>query len=402
MSSYPPGRIRSARDAMTEPLCALDARWTGSEPTDLSSGDVMSGPPRLPAWLGDATSVIEFLRPLREQLDKVGVQEVCVNRPGELWVETARGWHSVSAPDMSAERCLSLATAVATFCDQQINQERPLLSATLPTGERVQFAIPPAVPRGTVSITVRKPASLIKDLDVLEREGIFGRTAGVDAAVDGDRGYEAELLRLKQARRYADFLRLAVRMRQTVVVSGRTGSGKTTFMKGLIEEVPRQERLITIQDTAELTLPNHPNVVHLFYSKDGQGTARVTPKSLLEACLRMNPARIFLAEVRGEECFQFVRLAASGHPGSITSVHAGSCMLAIEQMALMLRESGSGGSMSMHEIKRLLRLVVDVIVQFDRDEQGRFISEIHYEPRAQRASHSLDSPADPISGGGST
>ena len=84
----------------------------------------------------------------------------------------------------------------------------------------------------------------------------------------GLRPFEQELLALKSAGRYAEFLRLAVRKHQTIVVSGRTGSGKTTFMKGLVEEVSKHERLITIQDTAELTLPNHPNVVHLFYSKD--------------------------------------------------------------------------------------------------------------------------------------
>ena len=95
-------------------------------------------------WCGDATSVVEFLRPLREQLDAAGVLEVCVNRPGELLVETVRGWQTVPAPEMTQERCLSLATAVATFCDQQVNQERPLLSATLPSGERIQFVIPPA------------------------------------------------------------------------------------------------------------------------------------------------------------------------------------------------------------------------------------------------------------------
>jgi len=345
-----------------------------------------------PAWLGDATSVVEFLRPMREQLDAPNVQEVCLNRPGELLVESAEGWQSVAAPEMTAERCLSLATAVATFCDQQINQERPLLSATLPSGERVQFAIPPAVPRGTVSITLRKPASLIKDLHAFEQDGLFERTACAATNSDEIQTFETDLLRLRQARRYADFLRLAVRQRQTIVVSGRTGSGKTTFMKGLIEEVPRQERLITIQDTAELTLPHHPNVVHLFYSKDGQGTAHVTAKSLLEACLRMKPDRIFLAEVRGEECFQFIRLAASGHPGSITSVHAGSCALAIEQMALMIRESGAGGGMTMDEIKRLLALVIDIVVQFDRDERGRFISEIHYEPRARRLMRLGDRP----------
>jgi type IV secretion system protein VirB11 len=338
-------------------------------------------------WRGESTSVVEFLRPLRAQLDAPGVLEVCVNRPGQMLVESASGWETLPAPELTLERCLSLATALATFSDQQINQERPLLSATLPSGERVQIAIPPAVARGTVSITIRKPAELIRRLDDFEREGLFQRTAIVGRTEDSKLlPFEHELADLKQRRNYAEFLRLAVRKHQTIVVSGKTGSGKTTFMKGLVEEVPQHERLITIQDTSELTLPNHPNVVHLFYSKDAQGTAKVTAKSLLEACLRMKPDRIFLAEVRGDECFYFVRLAASGHPGSITSVHAGSCALAFEQMSLMIRESGAGGGLSMSEIKWLLGVVVDVVVQFDRDERGRFISELYYEPRRLRLS----------------
>ena len=133
-------------------------------------------------WCGDATSVVEFLRPLREHLDRPDVLEVCVNRPGELLIETVRGWQTVAAPELTLERCLSLATAVATYCDQQINQERPLLAATLPSGERVQFVIPPAVTRDTVSITVRKPSELIKRLDDFEREGLFARTATVSRA----------------------------------------------------------------------------------------------------------------------------------------------------------------------------------------------------------------------------
>ena len=337
------------------------------------------------AWCGDATSVVEFLKPLRAQLDSAGVLEVCVNRPGELMVETTQGWHAVAAPELTLERCLSLGTAVATYSDQQISQEHPLLSATLPTGERVQFVIPPAVTRGTVSITIRKPAQLIRRLDDFEREGLFERTAAVARSAGGDQlPFEQQLLTLRDTGRYSEFLRLAVQKHQTIVVSGKTGSGKTTFMKGLVEEVTHRERLITIEDTPELTLPNHPNVVHLYYSKNAQGMAKVTAKSLLEACLRMKPDRLFLAEVRGDECFYFVRLAASGHPGSITSVHAGSCALAFEQMSLMIRESGAGGGLRMDEIKWLLGIVIDVVIQFDRDERGRFISEIYYQPRRQR------------------
>lgn len=337
-------------------------------------------------WRGDATCVIEFMRPLRQMLDAPGVTEVCVNRPGEVMVETADGWQAVASPEMSLDRCQTLANAVATYCDETINAEHPLLSATLPGGERVQFAIAPAVPRGTVSITIRKPSQVVKRLDDFEREGLFGWTVDACGASDRPQGHEQELLLLKAARRYADFLRLAVRCRQTIVVSGRTGSGKTTLMKGLVEEIASDERLITIQDTAELTLPHHRNAVHLFYSKDRAGAAQVSAKMLLEACLRMKPDRIFLAEVRGDECFHFIRLAASGHPGSITSVHAGSCAMAFEQMALMVRETGAGGGLTLDEIRRLLRLVVDVVVQFDCDAHGRFISEIDYQPRAQRLS----------------
>jgi len=341
-------------------------------------------PHRMACWRGDATSVLEFVRPLREQLDAEGVTEVCVNRPGELHVETALGWRVVPAPDLTFEQCMSLATAVATFCDQRINQETPLLSATLPTDERVQFAIPPAVPRGCVSITLRKPSRTIKRLADFEQDGLFSRTHAVTAGDDAPDQAEQTLLELHRQGRFAQFLRQAVCHRQTMVISGRTGCGKTTFMKGLVEEVPRDERLITIQDAAELTLPHHRNAVHLFYSKDRQGTASVTAKSLLEACLRMRPDRIFLAEVRGDECFHFVRLAASGHPGSLTSVHSGSCALAFEQLALMIRESSAGGGLTMNEIRRLLDLVVDVIVQLDRDERGRYIAQIQYEPRSRR------------------
>ncbi|RVT50757.1 P-type DNA transfer ATPase VirB11 [Rubrivivax albus] len=336
-------------------------------------------------WRGEATSVLALLQPLQAALADPAVIEVCVNRPGEILTETLAGWQAHAAPALTLPRCLSLATALATYTDQAISAEQPLLSATLPGGERVQVVVPPAAQRGTVSITVRKPSHAIKRLADFERDGLFARTATVGHTATAPLlPFEHQLVALKDAHRYAEFLRLAVRHQQTIVVSGKTGSGKTTFMKGLIEEVPRHERLITIQDTAELTLPNHPNVVHLFYSKDGQGKAAVSARTLLEACLRMKPDRIFLAEVRGEECFSFVRLAASGHPGSITSVHAGTCALAFEQMALMIRESGAGGGLRLGEIKWLLGVVVDVVVQFDRDERGRFVSELQYEPRQLR------------------
>lgn len=340
-------------------------------------------------WAGEATSVRTFLRPLQPLLDSPGALEVCVNRPGEAWLETAtHGWHRLAIPELTHAHALALAMAVATYADQHISPERPLLAATLPDGQRLQLAIPPAVARGTVAITVRLPSRHIKRLDTFEREGLFARLHAKPQVPDAQPGAtpapHARPMRpeplpwldsLLAQGDVAGCLRAAVRQRLTVVLSGRTGSGKTTLMKGLAEEIPHDERLLTIEDTAELTLPHHPNVVHLFY---GRG---LSAGALLHASLRMRPDRIFLAEVRGPECFDFLRLAASGHPGSLTSVHAGSCAQALDQMALMIRESGAGGGLLLPEIQRLVRSVVDVVVQCDRDAHGRFVSDIHLERR---------------------
>jgi type IV secretion system protein VirB11 len=175
-------------------------------------------------------------------------------------------------------------------------------------------------------------------------------------------------------------------------VSGATGSGKTTFMKGLVQEIASTERIITIEDVRELFVPQE-NAVHLLYSKGGQNQANVKAKDLLEACLRMKPDRILLAELRGDECLYFVRNAASGHPGSITSCHAGTTALAFEQLALMIQDSPGGANLDFLMIKRLLTLTIDVVVQFQNHGGKRFISEIYFDPKAKRRTMHGEKPA---------
>ena len=165
---------------------------------------------------------------------------------------------------------------------------------------------------------------------------------------------------------------------------GPTGSGKTTWTKALIREIPPEERLVTIEDAQELVLDQHPNHVRLFYSKDDQGLARVTPKQLLESCLRMKPDRILLAELRAEEAFDYLRNVNSGHPGSITSVHAASAALAFEQLVLLIKQSRAGAELARADIKSLLYQLVDVVIQFGREGRERVISEIWYEPTRKR------------------
>jgi type IV secretion system protein VirB11 len=168
-------------------------------------------------------------------------------------------------------------------------------------------------------------------------------------------------------------------------VSGPTGSGKTTWTKALIREIPGDERLITIEDARELVLDRHPNHVRLFYSKDDQGVARVSPKQLLESCLRMKPDRILLAELRAEEAFDYLRNVNSGHPGSITSVHAASAELAFEQLVLLVKQNPGGRDLARADIKSLLYLLIDVVIQFGVDRHERYIKEVWYEPERRHA-----------------
>jgi type IV secretion system protein VirB11 len=116
----------------------------------------------------------------------------------------------------------------------------------------------------------------------------------------------------------------------------------------------------------------------MFYSKDEQGVARVTPKKLLEACLRMRPDRILLAELRSDEAYYYLRNVNSGHPGSITSVHASSAMLAFEQLTLLVKESPGGRDLSRDDIRSLLHQLVDVVVQCGVEKQRRSVGEVWF------------------------
>jgi type IV secretion system protein VirB11 len=168
------------------------------------------------------------------------------------------------------------------------------------------------------------------------------------------------------------------------LISGATGSGKTTFAKGLVQLIPSDERLITIEDARELVLP-HRNVVNLVFAKDGQGLARVGAKELLESALRMRPDRILLQELRDGTAFFYLRNVNSGHPGSITTIHADSAELAFEQLTLLVKESEGGHDLARDDIRSLLHLLVDVVVQMKR-ENGRFrVTEVWFEPLRKRA-----------------
>lgn len=327
----------------------------------------------------DTSVLLHYLAPLQRCLEPDDVTELVVNRPGELAIERAGGWEWRDAPDLTETWLATLAKAAAAFTTQDVTDEAPICSTVLPQGERCQIVLPPAAER--LSLTLRKPSAATFDLDAFARGGLFDAVAVATNDLSAD---ETALMALRDAGDWPGFFRLAVRSRRNVLISGATGSGKTTFAKGLVQLIPAEERLLTIEDARELVVP-HRNAVHLLYAKDGQGLAKVGPKQLLESALRMRPDRILLQELRDGTAFFYLRNVNTGHPGSITTIHADSAVLAFEQLTLLVKESEGGRDLARDDIRALLHLLVDVVVQMRRVD-GRFrMTEVWYDPLRKRA-----------------
>jgi type IV secretion system protein VirB11 len=186
---------------------------------------------------------------------------------------------------------------------------------------------------------------------------------------------DLELRALLNTGDVAGFLKLAVVQRRNIVVSGGTGTGKTTFLNALLKEIPKQERLVLIEDAAEIRLV-HENALGLVAVKGETGQARVDVDDLLQAALRMRPDRIIVGELRGKEAFTFLRAVNTGHPGSVTTLHADTPSGALEQLALMALQTGT--AMTHSDILAYVRSVVDIIVQLERNQGRRQVQEISF------------------------
>ncbi len=316
-----------------------------------------------------------YLAPIAELLNREGVNEISINTPGEVWVETKGERHAESIESFTFTHLKSLARLIAQSTSQMVSEEHPLLSATLPGGYRVQVVYPPAVAGDNVGMSIRRQTALDLDLDQYEALGAFQSTVVRDLEDPVD----AELKTLLDAGQIKQFLDKAVKAKKNIVVSGGTSSGKTTFANAVFKSIPTDERLITVEDAREINLESHPNRLHLMVSKGGQGMAKVTTQELIEACLRLAPDRIIVGELRGAEAFSFLRAINTGHPGSIATLHADTPRLAIEQLVLMVLQAGIG--ITREEIRSYILGVVDIVVQLKKGDKGRrYVSEIYFDP----------------------
>jgi type IV secretion system protein VirB11 len=228
-------------------------------------------------------------------------------------------------------------------------------------------------------MAVRKHLLSDMTLNELAADGLFDRAHRTDPARDAeaDAALEAQL----DSGDTLGFLKAAVAARKTIVISGGTGSGKTTLLNALVKEIPRGERLVVIEDAPEVRM-DHPNAVGLISVRGELGEAQVDADDLLAAALRLRPDRILLGELRGKEAFAFLRAVNSGHPGSITTIHADSPMGALDQIALLALTSGV--DLGWEKVQAYVARVVDVVVQLDRTAGSRQLTEVLFRSRQHR------------------
>ena len=300
-----------------------------------------------------------YLAPFRPWLQRETVTEIIVNRPGELWIEDAAsaGMQRIDDPAIDNVLLQRLAEQVARVSHQGINREHPLLSATLPDGARIQLIGPPAT-RANWALAIRRHRLLDLPLDAYDRGPIAPQpeTPAPDPMA-------APIA----------FLREAIRRRRTILISGGTSTGKTTFLNAMLHEIPQHERVVLVEDTAELRLPG-ANGVGLIAVKGELGEAKVSANELLQAALRLRPDRIVLGELRGTETVSFLRAINTGHPGSFSTIHANTPRGALEQIALMAMQAGIGLTRS--ETLEYAASVIEIVVQLDRVDGKRGIAAI--------------------------
>jgi type IV secretion system protein VirB11 len=318
----------------------------------------------------------EALEPIKDFIDDPSIVEISCQRSNEVWLERIGklAMEKVSVEGLEQEAIRHMASRAASFTKQNINAEKPLLSATLVDGERVQFVLNPTSATGH-AFSIRKQFIRRFDLDDYEKAGAFRFTkvTGDDYIDDVD----VELSKLLRAGKARAFLEMAAKNHRSMLISGGTSTGKTTFLNTMLTAIPNNERFVLMQDTAELE-PRQENVVSLLVSKGGQGEARVTMTDLLATALRLRPDRIFMGELRGEEAFDFLNAINTGHPGSMSTIHANSPHHAFNRLSTLVLNSNV--RMERDDIIRYIRSIIPIVVQLKKSDAagGRGVSEIYF------------------------
>jgi pilus assembly protein CpaF len=302
-------------------------------------------------------TILPFLKPIEHLILDDSVSEVMVNGPDRVFVE--RNGFLQQVPGIAlGERSLTVAVKnIARRLGDDISETKPILDSRLPDGSRVAAVIPPCSLSG-VTLTIRKFNARHFELEDLIRTGML------------DRGL---------ANRLEDYLL----QRRNILISGGTGTGKTTLLTALGKFIPADERILLIEDTAEIQLA-HENLVRFEARQEQNGAPAVSIRDLLKAALRHRPDRMLLGEIRGGEAFDLLQLLNTGHSGTISTIHASSAKQGLARFTTCVLQSGV--ELPYRAIKTNIGDSLNVVVHIERRPGRRFISEVleinSYDPDA--------------------
>lgn len=323
----------------------------------------------------NATLARDFLKQsgVHECLNREGVRDVAINRPGEIWLENENGWVREERPTLDLSMCSRLANALAAYNNQSLTVKSPIKTVELPDNERGLIVMAPACEPGTLSMTFRKPSNDRYTLQGYIDSGRFNEALALTGRGTELEEWQISLKRLHAQKDWLNFFMLAIERRLNIIIFGGTGSGKTTFAKSLVDLFPVHRRMLTIEAVNELKMPYHPNHVHLIYGDI------ITPKELVSCSLRMKPDHIFLAELTGDEAWDFMELLNTGHPGTITTAHANDTLSGYGRVCGMIKQSPVGMGLDYEYIERRVRTSFDIVLYMEHTR----ILEVHYEPETK-------------------
>lgn len=286
---------------------------------------------------------------LQELLEDESITEIMVNGASDVFVERDGKLTRYEGHFESERKLLDIAQQMAAGSNRRINEACPIADTRLPCGSRVNIVLPPVALNGPV-ITIRKFAK--ESMTMEQLIGLGSLTEEV-----------------------AGVLNKLVRARYNIFISGGTGSGKTTFLNVLSNYIPREERVVTIEDSAELQIRNIPNLVRLeVKSANVEGNHAVEIRELIRASLRMRPDRIIVGEVRGEEAIDMLQAMNTGHDGSLSTGHANSCADALSRLETMVLLASE---IPLPAVRKQIASAIDIVIQLGRlRDKSRKVLEI--------------------------
>lgn len=297
----------------------------------------------------DLVDVVFGLGPLQSLVEDESVTEIMVNGTKSIFVEREGKIEPCGPLFSNAAQLRALIDRILAPLGRRVDESSPMVDARLPNGHRVNIVIPPIALDGP-TITIRKFTDKVMSLEEMESKGSFDERVGL-------------------------LFVWAVKARKNIAVCGGTGSGKTTLLNALSCIIAKEERIVTIEDSAELRFTEHPHVVRLeSRARNAEGVGEVSIRDLVRNALRMRPDRIIVGECRGAEALDMLQAMNTGHDGSLTTLHANSPKDMIMRLVTMVRY---GVDLPVDVIERNIASAIDLVIQVARYKDGRrFVSEI--------------------------